>query len=91
MKGNDNDVAAIRRIAQRAGRVMNRSPSPDFTAQRAARQQQRIIGQRVAVSAVQTAAVESVAIAAVEEVVAPGGGLDVRLNSIENRLNELEP
>lgn len=91
MKGNDNDVAAIRSIAQRAKRVMNRSPSPDFTAQRAARQQQRIIGQRIAVGAVQTAAVESVAIAAVEEVVAPGGELDDRLNSIENRLNELEP
>jgi len=59
--------------------------------QRAARLQQRIIAQQVAVAAVQTASVESVAVAAVEELVAPGGGLDSRFSSIESRLDELEP
>lgn len=70
---------------------MNRSPSPDLTANRAVKLQQRIIGQRVAVSAVQTAAIESVAIAAVEEVVAPGGDLDLRLQDLDLRLGALEP
>lgn len=70
---------------------MNRSPSPDLTANRAARLSARIIGQRVAVSAVQVAAVESVALSAVEEIVAPGGDLDSRLLLIESRIDELEP
>lgn len=70
---------------------MNRSPSPEFTAKRAERLSQRVIGQRVAVSQVQVAAVESVVTAAVSEVVAPGGALDDRLVDIELRLDELEP
>lgn len=70
---------------------MNRSPSPDLTARRAERQQQRIITQRVAVGAVQTAAVESVALAAVADVVAPGGDLDVFLNNLDARISALEP
>ncbi len=70
---------------------MNRSPSPELTANRAVRQLQRIAGQQIAVSAVQTSAVQSVAIAAVEEVVAPGGNLDLRLSDLNTRLSALEP
>lgn len=66
---------------------MNRSPSPDLTANRVARQMQRIFGQQVAVAAVQTAGVESASVAAVLSL---DVDLTAQLEAIDARVFDLE-